>query len=94
MKRRVARAPIELLLKLRLHDPDADPSTPSVIKEAYPTLALGLDTISEKGTTPLLASSFPAGGKIVTLLPVTDKLPEGVTAEMTLVCELHPLSFI
>ncbi|KAK4057707.1 Zinc-binding oxidoreductase alcohol dehydrogenase [Microbotryomycetes sp. JL221] len=51
----------------------ADDDTPSKIGQDYPDLALGLDTISEKGTTLQLAKSFAKGkGHIITLLPVKD----------------------
>lgn len=67
----------------------ADPATPAAIRAKYPTLALGLDTIAEKGSTAILAKSLGAyGGKIVTLLPVQEADQggvDGVEVESTLV---------
>lgn len=82
-----------LLLKHLSPSLDSDPATPSAIRSAHPTLARALDTISEKGTTALVAASIGAkagGGKIVTLLPVAPEQQggiEGVVVEGTLVCE-------
>lgn len=52
----------------------ADSETPSKVAEDYPSLARGLDCVSEKGTTALLAKSFAGKkGKIITILPVKDE---------------------
>lgn len=40
--------------------PDADPETPAKISAAFPTLALGMDCVSEKGTAALLSKSMGA----------------------------------
>lgn len=51
-----------------------DADTPSKIASDYPDLARGMDCVSEKGTTLLIAKSFAEKkGTIITILPVKDE---------------------